>query len=119
MSLVYSKNHPSVTLHVPGLPPRFHIAIRQGVGKVEHPTAITHAMTRDDLTVQLEPGEEGLVFGIEAKATVLMPDGSAYEYQPPSEGEPLITCSSCGKGFMGPMAMALRGKHMKRDHGAD
>ncbi len=81
MATIYAEV-PSFSMMVPGVTRDLYPNFRDGAAKSQHVKVIQYAMTRDDLTIQLEPNEEYMYFP-EAKAKIIFPNGQHAE-----NGEP-------------------------------
>lgn len=73
MATIYAEV-PSFQMMVPGVTRDLYPTFRSGAAKSGHVKVIQYAMTRPDLTIQLEPNEEYMYFP-EAVARIIFPNG--------------------------------------------
>ncbi len=140
MATLISESQPTFRLQTPGVPPKLQAVIKSGAAVSHNASVIRHALSREDIVVHFDPGEDYLLVGATVRnrtqlsdGRLVLPDdlgdlvlptngpvttsaatGQAWDGPPLYEGKPTRPmCIDCGQDFAN---AGLLGKHRKRDH---
>lgn len=75
MAHLISRNMPTFRLQTPGVPPRYQAVFRNAEVRSSVPAVIRHALSRDDIGVHLDQGEEYLLIGSGVQGLTTLPNG--------------------------------------------